>query len=87
MDETTHPYRPDYAVSPGEILAERLSLRGMSPAELARRSGLTPRRIHRIMAGQTPIEPDDARKLEQELGLDARVWLNLDRNHRRKELQ
>jgi plasmid maintenance system antidote protein VapI len=34
-------YKPDYAISPGETLAEVLDERGMSQAELARRTGIS----------------------------------------------
>lgn len=60
----TYPYEPDYAVSPGVILKERMEVRGLSPAELARRCGTSETLVSGIISGDTPIDLEMARRLE-----------------------
>ncbi len=81
MAEATYTYQPDYAVSPGEILAERLSVWGMSQAEFARRCGRTPKLISQIIAGKAPIEPDTALQFEKVSDIDARIWLGIETDY------
>jgi addiction module HigA family antidote len=90
MASTVYPYEPDYAVSPGEILEERLEVWGMSQAEFARRCGRSPKLINQIIAGQAPVEPDTALQFEKVSGLDARIWLGIEADyqlHRRREAE
>jgi len=75
-------YQPDYAVSPGETLAEVLDERGMSQAELARRTGISTKHINLILKGSAPISPETALKLERVLNVPARVWNALEANYR-----
>ena len=75
-------YKPDYAVSPGETLAEMLNERGMSQAELARRTGISTKHVNLILKGSAPISPDTALKLERVLNVSARVWNALEANYR-----
>jgi HTH-type transcriptional regulator/antitoxin HigA len=74
-------YQPDYAVPPGESLAEILEDRGMSQAELARRTGISAKHINLILKGTAPISPDSALKLERVVGVPARVWNALEANY------
>jgi addiction module HigA family antidote len=74
-------YRPDYAVHAGESLAELLEDRGISQAELARRTGLSAKHINLISKGTAPISPETALKLELVLDVPARVWNALETNH------
>ena len=78
---TTHQYDPDYTVPPGWVLAERLEVQGISPGECARLCGCTPLLIESILAGQAPITPLVAQRLEQTIGLAASVWLGLERDY------
>ena len=82
MAATVYPYQPDYAVPPGEVLAERLEIRGMSQAEFARRCGRSSKLISQIIAGEAPVEPDTALQFEKVSGLDARIWLGIEANYR-----
>jgi HTH-type transcriptional regulator/antitoxin HigA len=75
-------YEPDYAVSPGETLAEMLNERGMSQAELARRTGISTKHINLILKGSAPISPETALKLERVLNVPARVWNALEATYR-----
>lgn len=74
-------YEPDYAVPPGVSLAELLDDRGMSQAELARRTGLSAKHINLVVKGSASISPDTALKLERVLGVPARVWSALETNY------
>ena len=71
-------YQPDYAVSPGEVLAVELEMRGMTQQELAKRTGLTPKHIVAIAKAKSAITPETAIKLERALGMPAEYWLNLE---------
>ncbi len=82
MAATVYPYQPDYAVPPGEVLAERIEIWGMSQAEFARRCGRSPKLISRIIAGVAPVTPATARQLEGASGLDARIWLGIEADYR-----
>lgn len=48
-------YEPDYATPPGWILQEVLDERSMDQADLARRTGLSPKLVSRIVNGRAPI--------------------------------
>lgn len=75
------PYAPDYAVPPGETLAEVLEARDMSQAELARRTGLSAKHINVILKGSASITADTALKFERVLNIPARVWNALEANY------
>lgn len=78
----THAYRPDYAVSPGDTLSEVLAERGMSQAELARRTGLSTKHVNQIIVGAASITADTALRLEKVTGVPARFWTNLEAQYR-----
>lgn len=75
-------WQPDWAVAPGEILAEVIQERGMSQSELARRMGRPTKTINEIVNGKAAITPDTAIQLELTLGIAARFWNNLETNYR-----
>ncbi|MDD3058596.1 MAG: helix-turn-helix transcriptional regulator, partial [Sphaerochaeta sp.] len=50
-----YAYTPDYAVAPGETLAEVLESLSMTQKECAKRCGLTEQTIVRIIKGDQPI--------------------------------
>jgi HTH-type transcriptional regulator/antitoxin HigA len=80
--KTTYPFEPDYAVAPGQTLAETLESLGMSQAELALRTGLTEVSINRIIKGVQPITAETANKLELVTGVPAGMWNNLEAQYR-----
>lgn len=82
MAKTTYEYRPDYAVPPGSVLAERLEAHGLSQAELARRCGRSAKLISEIVAGKAPLEPKTALQLERVLGVRAHIWLGIESEYR-----
>ena len=82
MATATGRYEPDYAVLPGQVLKERLDAHGITPAELARRCGRSAKLISEIVAGKAPIEPRTALQFEKVLGVDADVWLGIEKDYR-----
>jgi HTH-type transcriptional regulator/antitoxin HigA len=79
---TRYEFRPDYAVRPGETLAEVLEERGMSQAELARRMGLSTKHVNQIIVGDAPISPETALGLEKVTKIPARFWTGLEAQYR-----
>ena len=77
-----HIFSPDYAIHPGEILEETLAARNMQKSELAERCRLSTKTVSQIIGGKAPITPETAIQLERVLGVSAKVWSNLDTNHR-----
>lgn len=73
---------PDYAVAPGEHLDELLEMRGLSQAELAERTGLSPGYIKSLLKGLVPLTARAAELLEQVTGVPARFWNRLEANYR-----
>lgn len=74
-------YRPDYAVPPGEILAEEMEAKQLSQSDLADRTGLSRKTINEIVNGKAPITPETALKFEPIFQQPARYWLNLERDY------
>ena len=81
METESNAYRPDYAVSPGSIVAERLEAYGISHAEFARRCGRSAKLISEIIAGKAPVEPETALQFEKVLGVDAGIWLGIETDY------
>jgi HTH-type transcriptional regulator/antitoxin HigA len=77
-----HAFRPDYAVPPGETLAEVLAERGMTQAELVQRLGRPQKTISEIINGKAEITADTALQLERALGIPARFWGSLESRYR-----
>lgn len=82
MAAAPNRYEPDYAVPPGHVLKERLDAQGMTPAEFARRCGRSAKLISEIVAGKAPIEPRTALQFEKVLGVDAGIWLGIEKDYR-----
>lgn len=77
-----YPYKPDYAVPPGDSLAEVLASLFMTQADLANRMGRPLKTINEIIKGKAAITADTALQLERVLGGTASFWINLERNYR-----
>ncbi|MDJ1371674.1 ImmA/IrrE family metallo-endopeptidase [Gulosibacter molinativorax] len=65
---------PNYAVAPGEHIAEWLDDQGINAAELARRLGVTPKHVSELLAGKAPLSATVALGLERVTGIPARIW-------------
>jgi HTH-type transcriptional regulator/antitoxin HigA len=79
---TSYPYRPDYAVPPGETLRDRLAEMNLSQAELAARTGLSTKHINQIVQGIAPLTPDTAIALERVTGVPAHIWNRRESDYR-----
>jgi len=84
---TLNTYAPDYLVHPGEVLDDYLDAYGMTPHELADRTGLTAEIIHNIIEGKAPITNEIALKLECPLGRPAHFWSNLEQQFQKDWLK
>jgi HTH-type transcriptional regulator/antitoxin HigA len=58
-----------------------LELRGLSQAELARRTGFTPKHVNRVVKGRARISPEFALALEAVLETSADFWLVRDAHY------
>lgn len=67
-------FQPDYAIHPGETLAETLEELGMSQAELAQRMGRPLQMISEIIQGKKAITAETALQLERATGVPANFW-------------
>ena len=72
----------EYAIPPGETLAEILDDRGMSQAEFARRTARPLKTINEIVKGKAAITSGTALQFERVLGLTATFWNDLETNYR-----
>ena len=75
-------FEPNFAVPPGETLAETLETLGMTQAELAERMGRPLKTINEIVAGKAMITADTALQLQKVLGVPASFWTNHERIYR-----
>ncbi len=82
MATDPRPFKPDYAVPPGQTLQETIERLQMSQTELARRTSRPVKTINEIIQGKAAITPETAIQLERVLGVPARLWNSLERNYR-----
>ncbi|MBF0565819.1 MAG: helix-turn-helix domain-containing protein [Nitrospirae bacterium] len=75
-------FRPDYTVSPGEILKETLEARGIKKADFAAMCGLPVKTVMQIIRGKEPVTPETAILFERELGVPAYVWNSIESSYR-----
>lgn len=68
----------DFAPRPGRLLQRELDARAISQAQLAARTGLSPKHINLVIKGTAALSPDVAVTLEQILGTPAETWLRLE---------
>ncbi len=74
-------YKPDFVTHPGATLFEALEDRGMSQADLSRRTGRPKKTINEIIQGKTAITSGTALQLEKVLGIPSTFWVNRQRNY------
>ncbi len=72
-------YRPNSALHPGKLLLEELEARDLSQREFAKRMDRPAQVINQIVRGKKAITPETALGIEKVLGIDAQVWINLQR--------
>lgn len=66
---------------PGETLREALDERGMDQRTLAHLTGFSEKHVSEFVNGRTGIGVEFAVALEEALGIDARVWMNLQTDY------
>lgn len=65
------PYVPDYGTTVGELLRRELAARGLSQAEFASRTGLSPKHVNQVIQGVVPLSTSTALLIERTLGVSA----------------
>lgn len=73
-------FTADWALAPGDILAEELKSRGMSQTDLAARTSLSIKHVNQIIKQKVPLSAEVALSFERALGLPARFWLKTEAN-------
>lgn len=71
----------DLIIHPGETIGDILVERGISQAELAVRTGVTPAYVCNVIAGKKDISAKFALALEYALGVSKTFWINLQANY------
>lgn len=71
----------DLLIHPGETIADVLEDRGITQAELAMRTGVTPAYVSNVINGKKDISAKFAMALEYALGVKKSFWLNLQANY------
>jgi HTH-type transcriptional regulator/antitoxin HigA len=79
---TSHTYKPDYAIAPGETLLETIDTLDLTQKELAQRMGRPLKTINQIIKGTAQIMPETALQLEKVTGVPASFWNNAEANYR-----
>lgn len=72
----------DYAVAPGEFLAEWLEETSTTQQEAAHLYGCSRKHINEIVNGRAPVTPETALKLERLTGIAADSWLRFEARYR-----
>ncbi len=73
---------PDYAVSPGALLARRLRQRRLTRSWLAKKLETTPRALRLLLRGKSAMTAETAIGLERVLGVPAYFWQKAENTYR-----
>ena len=68
---------PARAIHPGEILREELQERGIKQKDFAQSIGVQPTHLNEFIKGKRNLNEDLAMKLETQLGIPYKTWMNL----------
>lgn len=71
----------DLIIHPGETIADILDERGITQAELAARTGVTPEDISMVISGKKDISAKFAMSLEYALNVSMNFWINLQMHY------
>ncbi len=74
-------------IHPGETVADVLEERGITQAELALETGVSPAYVSNVIAGKKGISGNFAMGLEYALGVPKSFWLNLQANYEAELLE
>ena len=64
-------------VHPGPIAAETIDDLGMSWRDAAKRLGMSPNGLNKVLNGKTPVTPETALRLSAFIGLPPETWLRM----------
>lgn len=87
MVNKTYEHDPNWAVCPGEMIAEYLEEKGMSQRELASRTDRPEEQVSRLISGKIQLTPEWAQQLEYTLGVPMSYWLNLQSIYDERKLR
>src|SRR3954453_10784741 len=76
------PFRPSYAIPPGDTIADLLEEHEMTQTELARRLGVTLKHVNQVVNGSASISAELALGLEKVFRVPADFWLNRESLYR-----
>ena len=79
-------YNPDYAVPAGWALEERLDAMRLPIAAFAEQCDLPLSVVEGILDGEVAIDDSIASAFERVLGVDAAIWLGIDRECRQRRV-
>lgn len=85
MTDARVEFESDWGVHPGVLLADLLESRSIRQAELAERTGLSPKHVNQIVKQAIGISADVAILLERALDVSASFWLRADALHQEYE--
>lgn len=74
--------KTDWAIPPGEYLAEVLAELDMTQVELSQRMGRPPQTINELIQGKKLLTPETALQLERVVKVPAHLWLGLESEYR-----
>ena len=80
--EERRRWSPDEALPPGYLLRDELNARSISQAELAMRTGLSPKHINQVINGVVPLSAEVALVLERVLGVPSHIWNGMEAEFR-----
>ena len=72
------------AIPPGMTIQEQLEYKNMSIQDFATLSKIDEKNIIKLINGECELTEDIALRLEEILGVQARFWLNLEKQYREK---
>jgi HTH-type transcriptional regulator / antitoxin HigA len=75
-------WSPDEALPPGYLLRDELDARSITQAELALRTGLSPKHINQVINGVVPLSAEVALVLERVLGVPSHIWNRMEASFR-----
>lgn len=75
------PWKPDWAVLPGETIRETYLERGLTQSRCAVLMGMKPSQFSDYVNGRRSITAPVAVKLEEVLGVSAALWMGLQTNY------
>ena len=76
-------FRPNWASSPGETIADIMCEQGLSVEQLAKQLRSTPEGVTALLQGREAITIGIARGLEREIGASVEFWMTRDLHYRK----